>query len=342
VIGGYKVESNGSETTARRMMIWNAAADQWVDDAALVPTRVDDMIAATWNDTHVVLVSGWSSFRNVADVQFWERATNTWAAATPVPGFGTFGGAGGICGDHIVFVDGVADTATFGFDLVNRVLVGTIDPLDPTNVAWEDRGPHPGAAVYRAASWNIPGDDDRVVFAGGADNPYNFDGLGYDGNPSEPLGQVWSYHVPTGTVVFHADKPVPTMDHRGFPWGDGRLWIVGGMEAGQAVTARVSSWVPDAVTGAPVVDGTGVLPEIVVWPNPARHTVRFAARGGEPLGAVRIVDVHGREVRRLEGGAEVAWDLRTAQGRPAAAGVYFLVTRAGGRDVARALTVLDR
>jgi hypothetical protein len=323
------------------MMVWNAADDVWMDDAALVPVKVDDMVAATWNDTHVVLVSGWSTSRNVEDVQLWERATNTWAAGTPVPGFGTFGAVGGICGDHIVFLDGVADTATFSFDLVNRVLVGTIDPLQPTDITWEDRGPHAGAPVYRGASWNIPGDDTRIVVAGGTDNPYNFDGQGYGGEPSEPLGQVFSYHVPTGTMVFHADKPVPTMDHRGFPFGDGRLWVVGGMEAGQAVTSRVSSWVPDAVTAVSPSAGATLLPVLSARPHPARARVTLAARSGEPLGEVRILDVGGREVRRLPGGSEVRWDLRDASGRRVPAGVYFALTRTGAGRAARSLVVRE-
>ncbi|MBZ0266524.1 hypothetical protein K8I85_00075, partial [bacterium] len=248
VVGGYAVDDNGFETTNARMDVMDPATATWGDRRANVPVRVDDMVAGTWNDTHAILVSGWSSNHNVPDVQAWEKAADTWAAATPIPDFGTFGGAGGVTGDKIVFVDGVADTGTFSFDLVNRVLVGTINPLDPTDITWEDRGPHPGLPTYRAASWNIPGDPDRIVFCGGTDNPYNFDGQGYDGHPSEPLGQVWSYHIPSGTVVFHDDKPVPTMDHRGFPWGDGRMWIVGGMEAGQMVTDRVSSWLPEMVT----------------------------------------------------------------------------------------------
>ena len=351
VIGGYKVDSGGGETTARRMMRFDATTATWVDDAALVGHKVDDMVAATWRDSHIFLISGWSTNQNVAYVQVYDRATDTWADATPIPDFGTFGAVGGICGDHIVFMDGVADTGSFSFDLVNRVLVGTIDPGDPTNVTWEDRGPHPGAPVYRGASWNLPGDDDRILVAGGTDNPYNFNGQGYGGQPAEPLPTVWSYHVPTGTVVFHADKPVPTMDHRGFPPAGGRLWVIGGMEGGQTVTARVSSWLPDAVTGiqSGLLEGTAPgLPVVRAWPNPVRTEVRFApSLPGAVLERARIIDVTGRVVRRFDAseradGGGIRWNLENRSGRRVAPGVYWLSGQVSGRHVFRSVVVADR
>lgn len=344
VIGGYRVAETGEETTVRQVNVFDPVAKVWRDNAAIVPRRVDDMVAATWNDTHIVLVSGWSTQTNVTDVQFWEKATNTWSAATPIPGFGTFGAVGGICGDRIVYMDGVADTAFFGFDLVNRVLVGTIDPQDPLAVVWEDRGPHAGAPVYRGASWNLPGDDDRILVAGGTDNPYNFDGIGYDGNPSEPLGQVFSYHVPTGTMVFHADKPVPTMDHRGFPPADGRLFVVGGMEGGQIVTDRVSSWLPDPVTLAPHAPRPGPI-ELRAAPEPARTSVRLHAPAeGVVLDDVRVHDVAGRRVRSwpapVAASEGFTWDLRNDGGARVAPGVYWVAGRHAGRIVARSITVV--
>jgi N-acetylneuraminic acid mutarotase len=345
VIGGYRVSETGAETTSPRVFRFDPVAAAWIPRAADVPTRVDDMVAGVWADSLIYLISGWSFSRNVEDVQFYDPASDTWGAATPLPDFGTFGAVGGVCGDHLVFIDGVADTASFGFDLVNRVLVGTINPNDPTDVTWEDRGPHPGAPVYRGASWNLPGDDSRILIAGGTDNPYNFDGMGYDGNPSEPLGQVWSYHVPTGTTVFHADKPVPTMDHRGFPPAGGRLWTVGGMEAGQMVTDRVSSWLPDPVTGVLPVSPLATF-ELRVGPNPARTHVRFfSPRPNVALEDARIHDVSGRTVRSFSSGQDLGagftWDLRDDSGRRVGAGVYWLHGRVSGRPVARSVTVLD-
>jgi hypothetical protein len=197
--------------------------------------------------------------------------------------------------------------------------------------------------VYRGASWNVPGEA-RIVVTGGTDNPYNYDGIGYDGNPSEPLGQVFSYYPESDTFVFHDDKPVPTMDHRGFPYGDGRLWIVGGMEAGQSVTDRVSSWVPEVVTAIPGVLSPA-LPEVRAAPVPAHTRVRFFAPAPARLADARIVDVAGRTVRSFAGPLDLGtghpWDLRDDAGRRVGAGVYWLRGRIDGCPVARAVTVLD-
>lgn len=342
VIGGYWVADTGAETTNKRLHVWDTVSDAWMTNAADIPLKVDDMVAGTWNDTHIFLVSGWSINHNVTDVQVWEKATNTWSACTPIPDYGTFGGGGAVCGNTIVFMDGTTDTSFASFDPTNRVLVGTINPLDPTDIVWEDRGPHPGPGLYRPASWNIPGDPTRVVFAGGSDNPYNFNGQGYDGNPSEPLDTVFSYHVPTDTYVFHSNKPTPTMDHRGFPWGGGQMWIVGGMEAGQTVTSRVSSWMPDPITAAPVV-GSATLPALLVYPNPARSRVLLTSVRPAALTEVRVVDAAGRVVRRLDGTRrEHVWDLHNSDGRRVAPGVYWLRTRIDGRNATRSVTVLER
>lgn len=342
VVGGYSVTEGGAESTNARMDVMDTATGTWGARRTNVPQRVDDMVAGTWNDSHLLLISGWSTSANVTDVQVWEKATDTWAAATPIPDFGTFGGAGGVTGNSIVFVDGVADTGAFSFDLVNRVLVGTINPVDPTDITWEDRGPHPGLPTYRAASWNIPGDPDRIVFAGGTDNPYNFNGIGYDGNPSEPIGQVWSYHIPSGTVAFHDDMPVPTMDHRGFPWGGGRMWIVGGMESGQTVTDRVASWLPSIVTAVTLPEARRGLPELHTFPNPTRSSVVLSTRGEHALRNVHLYDLSGRSVRRLASHPEdVTWDLRDESGRRVAAGVYWFVAEIGSQRAARSVTVLS-
>jgi N-acetylneuraminic acid mutarotase len=344
VIGGYRVSSTGSETTSQRVFRFDPVGSSWLPRAADLPVRTDDAVAGVWADSLIYVMSGWSFNHNVQDVQIYDPPSDTWAAATPLPDFGTFGGVGGVCGDQLVFMDGVADTGQFSFDLVNRVVVGTINPNDPTDVTWEDRGPHPGAPVYRAAGWNLPDADARLVISGGTDNPYNFDGIGYDGNPSEPLGQLWSYHPASDTYVFHDDKPVPTMDHRGFPFGGGRMWIVGGMEAGQVVTDRVSSWDPDVVTAVPALASPG-LPVLRAGPNPARTNVRFFAPTPSELVGARIHDVSGRAVRSfgepLDLGAGFRWDLRDGAGRRVGAGVYWLHGQVEGRPVARSVTVLD-
>ena len=81
-----------------------------------------------------------------------------------------------------------------------------------------------------------------VVFIGGSENPYNYDGIGYNGEPSEPT---------VGGLLFDLDSMSwrelslsgpATMDHRGLvPYGD-RWLTIGGMVAGQDVTDRVVAY----------------------------------------------------------------------------------------------------
>jgi len=81
-----------------------------------------------------------------------------------------------------------------------------------------------------------------VLFIGGSRNPYNYNGIGYDGNPSEPS---------TGGLLFDLDSlewqvlsqdNAPTMDHRALV-ALGNHWLtVGGMTGNQTVTDKVIAY----------------------------------------------------------------------------------------------------
>ncbi len=81
---------------------------------------------------------------------------------------------------------------------------------------------------------------------------------------------------------------------------------------------------PDAATDTPVT--AAGRPALRCSPNPFRGVTRIA--GGGP---VRILDVSGRVVRRLDdAGGEALWDGADTIGRPVPAGVYFVVRTTGG------------
>ena len=94
--------------------------------------------------------------------------------------------------------------------------------------------------LYRAAAGAI---GDMALFVGGTDNPYNFDGMGYDGVPSSPLRQVMAYQAGADRWRWLAAPPVATMDHRTLGIAGGRVYLVGGMEEDQVVSDRV--WVAE-------------------------------------------------------------------------------------------------
>jgi hypothetical protein len=81
-----------------------------------------------------------------------------------------------------------------------------------------------------------------VLFVGGSENPYNYDGTGYDGRPSEPAAGALLFDIDTQSWRALEFEGEASMDHRGLvPFAGGWLTI-GGMVAGQQVTGRVVSY----------------------------------------------------------------------------------------------------
>ncbi len=141
-----------------------------------------------------------------------------------------------------MFIDGTA--STFGFPIVHSTVVGQIDSGDPSIIAWTEMDPSPFSPTYRAANslGSLP--DGRLLFVGGTDNPYNFDGAGYNGQPSNPLDQVMTYDLADEGWSLIDDTAgeahIATMDHRGLVSFDGGWVTIGGMTGPGAPTDRVS------------------------------------------------------------------------------------------------------
>jgi len=81
-----------------------------------------------------------------------------------------------------------------------------------------------------------------IVFLGGSDNPYNYNGIGYDGEPSEPAAGFLFLDVASRKWQSFDSNAVPTMDHRALVEYRGQLVTAGGMLAGQKVTDRVTAY----------------------------------------------------------------------------------------------------
>jgi hypothetical protein len=135
-----------------------------------------------------------------------------------------------------------------------------------------------------------------------------------------PLGQPLVYRIESGDIVFSG--------------GEGDYAI-------DLVPAAMSGVHGDG-PGAPAGRGA-----IVVTPNPSRGRVSLAARipsAGDVN--LEILDLQGRRVRQLDRGPlaagerEFSWDGTTADGRPAAPGLYFArLVWTGGLAQAKILLV---
>ena len=253
LLGGYTIP--GTEITDDRLFRYNPNTDDYTQLAS-VPVEVDDTVVGVFEDRYIFLASGWHGpiFDNVLTVQYYDTHTDTWheTDAMPGPASGVFGHAGTVIGNQIISTDGV--TTDGGFNVTDRMFVGEIvagaNPGE-LDVQWAELPAHPGLPTYRAAA--SQGDDNgQMLLIGGTDNPYNFNGIGYNGVPSSPVDQALLFDPTAGdwqTLSVTGDY-LPSMDHRGLVRvGDG--WVtVGGMLEPRFATDRVVMYtVPEPVFG---------------------------------------------------------------------------------------------
>ncbi len=234
LFGGYTVGANADEHTSPSVNIFDIAQSRWTRGAD-IPVPVDDSVSAVYQNQFIFLVSGWSETRNVSNVQIYDTESDTWSQATPIPGKSVFGHFGCIIGNSLFYFDGVNDSEGT-FKTSNSCWRGEISPQDHDSVAWSMLPPHPELPRYRSAC-NADEVRNRVLIVGGTDNPYNFDGIGYNGIPSNPVGQVLSWNVGNSTWTVVGSRDV-NMDLRGL-LTIGRTYVtIGGMEAGQIVSSE--------------------------------------------------------------------------------------------------------
>ncbi len=241
VIGGYTVAEDGNESSVSRVQRLHLARGDYTDLAPM-PVPVDDTVALVYKDRYVYLVSGWHDHGNVNLVQVYDAETDRWSQATPFPGRPLFGHAGGIVDRTLVICDGVALRTHVdrprGFEAEPACFVGVIDAADPRRIEWRRLPHHGGPGLYRAAATGSARLG-LIVFAGGSDNPYNYDGIGYDGSPSAPSARVFGYRVADGRWLELGELPVASMDHRGLvEYGDD-FFLIGGMRERQQVSDQV-------------------------------------------------------------------------------------------------------
>lgn len=245
VFGGYTVAEDDSEVSDPGVYRFDPSHGGY-ERLPDMPVPVDDTVSLSYRDRYVYLISGWHMSGNVNLVQVYDTATRRWFQATPYPGKGVFGHAGGIVGDTFIVCDGVAietfADAPRGFAAETACFAGTIRADDVSRIDWYRVPHHPGPALYRMAAVGHAASG-RIVFAGGSDNPYNYDGNGYDGRPSEPSSALFAWDLERGRWQDLGRLQVATMDHRGLLVVGDELLIVGGMRDGRSVSASVLAFV---------------------------------------------------------------------------------------------------
>ena len=242
LFGGYVVDGQGSEGTVPDVNIYRPDAKRWYRGAD-IPVPIDDAVIGTFKDRYVYLISGWSNKDAVKDVQVWDAEKDTWHAGTPIAGTPVFGHAGAIFEDTIIYVDGAYNNPSGRnprYVASDECWMGKIDHHDPTKIEWTKIPNHPGTARYRIAA-GVSAHERKIYFFGGTDNPYNYNGIGYDARPSEPSPMMFAWDVRAGKwETVNENTPGATMDNRGLLATPAGLVAIGGMDKGQQVTGRVT------------------------------------------------------------------------------------------------------
>ncbi|MCG8432566.1 MAG: galactose oxidase [Gammaproteobacteria bacterium] len=241
VFGGYTVAEDGAEKSIATLHSLDPVKKVW-RSLAPMPVPVDDAVSFSYLDRYIYLVSGWHDLGNVNLVQVYDIKKDEWHQATPYPGTPVFGHAGGIVGGRLIICDGVKITVppegSRKFESANECYKGEIDTDDFRRINWNTIPAHPGPALYRMAAAGDPEFGEfGVIFAGGSDNPYNYDGIGYDGNPSKPVRRIFYFDFAANAwKTFSKQMQIATMDHRGLLFVGRFACVVGGMRDKQTVS----------------------------------------------------------------------------------------------------------
>ncbi len=239
LFGGYTVAPDGAEKSTPEVFRFDPLTEQY-RQVADMPTPVDDTTAIVLFDRYVYLVSGWHDDGNVALTQVYDAAEDRWFRATDFPGAPVFGQAGGGDGSTLLVMGGVKAVAgedgKRAFVASDEAWIGKVAEASPDAIDWTRASAPPVGPFYRmAASQGLP----LIYFAGGGDNPYNYNGVGYDGVPAKPSDKLIAYDPRNGEWRLIGDIPA-TMDHRGLAAGETGLYVVGGLGPDLSVLKTVT------------------------------------------------------------------------------------------------------
>ena len=240
LFGGYTVAPDGAEVSTPEVSRLDPETGRFTH-VTNMPVPVDDMTAFVYLDRYIYLVSGWHDLGNVNLVQVLDTQSMNWAQATPYPGESVFGHAGGMFKHQMLVCDGVRiqypkDDAARQFLMSDECWLGSVDEKNFRRINWQSIPAHSGPARYRMAS--IADGNGNIVFSGGSANPYNYDGIGYNSEPSEPETAIFRFNLESMAWQTGWSMPASSMDHRGLLTHDEWFYLIGGMLSGQQVTGR--------------------------------------------------------------------------------------------------------
>lgn len=239
IFGGYTVSIDHQEVSSPDVFKFDVINNEYTQ-LANMPVPVDDSIALGYLNRYIYLVSGWHNDGNVNLVQVYDTKTNTWQQASPFLGKPVFGQAGAISNNIMLVCDGVSIKAhknkRRSYQGIAQCFKGIIDKNNPLKIDWR-MVEHPTKTPrYRMAATSV---NNKIVMLGGSTNPYNYNGIGYDGTPSPASSEIWLFDLKTQQWQIENNHNTKTMDHRGLIFHNDRLITLGGMDNNQNVISDV-------------------------------------------------------------------------------------------------------
>jgi hypothetical protein len=313
VVGGYHVAQNGNETSSNRVHVFDPAANAWLSDAAQLPTPIDDHVQATWRDSLLYVVTGWSNTTNVPNVQVFNPLSNDWATGTPVPNntdFKVFGASGVIIGDTIFYAGGARTGSNFPATSFFRK--GVINPENPLEISWTGWD-EPAAKGYRMAAASL---GNQAIWLGGSNVTYNYNGIAYNGSGGVPPLDRTTLYDPDSGNFYQTNGNIPAvMDLRGVAqFAENEVIIAGGMTVGQQVSNQVWHISLNSLSG---VESNGEETAFFkIYPNPTAGGLTVEVPGKFEM---EVYDESGRLVMYEKGEGSLQLFTKTLP-----TGMYFV------------------
>ncbi len=270
LIGGYYVYANGAEKSSSLVHRFDLNANTFLPNATNVPIPIDDHVQAVWRDSLIYVVTGWSNTTNVPNVQIYNPSSNSWQVGTNVPNnnfYKCFGANGIIVKDTIYYYGGASNGTNF--PNTNYLRKGVIDPANPTSITWSYQA-LTGFAGYRCATL-YDSVNKAIVFAGGSNPTYNYNGVAYNGSGLATCNQYALVYKLDGTYYkdsFATGKYL--RDYRTIAHCSNNKWYLAGgiTDSGAASNAMLEMYYakPNILVNAlkPV--------EAALYPNPCNNS----------------------------------------------------------------------
>ncbi len=257
IFGGYTVSKNHHEVSTSDNYRYTLKDNAYTRIADM-PVAVDDTAVFSYQQRYIYLFGGWHQHGNVNLVQVYDTHTDSWSQATPIPAPAVFGQAVAAVNNELVLCDGVTVEAKLnqarGFTSSPVCLYGKIQAANHLKIDWQAL-PHyslissslqdrdstvkraPEAHYRMAAIGDAP--NQQLIFMAGSNNPYNYSGIGYNGQPSAPSNALHRFDLKHHTWLTPMQVDQSSMDHRGLILYQKNLLRVGGMLEQQRVSDAV-------------------------------------------------------------------------------------------------------